>query len=448
MKDFGLVAGIIMLALFVGCFLQWFSTRLQRREFHRRWELCKLEAGRIVQGVKDQFPGCEGAMNAVTTEPGLRQATSAYRNITREDYLDALDRIDPGKTPVLSMCPNEVKLKAVDRVWNVDSFPSPKGAVGRADNQTVAAGDIRDWSTNIRKMGNIGQGFSESFGVGWIAGELPVIPGVGDPMSYAEAGADLLIKTHMEAAFASFDQVAVYDAGVYLGAVGAGYLKLTASAGAYTSASAYAIGKPTDIHSAPASATITGALSATHSRAMWKNLAYALRTAAKQSGDWMVVAGLSLRQAITDLTVPVTTTTVNGATSGTGVRVGIAAEQVRVYTRAESDSVLGASVDIIQTDFGRFIVTDSDYLGTTTTTSTGGALSAVNSSSAERLSAAFVGNPSAGLVIKRGNIWKTWGITPFTEELGNDGGSKRFDRKCLAMLGVKNPILAGTLNLS
>lgn len=382
----------------------------------------------------------------VTTEPGLRVARS--KDITHEDFADAIDRINPAAYPLNSFAQSEVKLKAIDRTWNVDSYPTPKGALGRGDNEAAPASgstSSRDWSTNIRKMGNIAQGFSETYRVGWIAGQVPQIAGVSNVEDYAKAGAYEMLKQHAEVAFSSFDQVAVYDQGPGLGAVGAGYRKLIDSANAYSAASAYAIGKPTDIHSAPMGACVTGALTSVHTRAMWKTVALALRTAAKQKTDWMLIAGLTLRQAITDLTVP----TVQSTDKAGATAASLAADQIRVYSRMESDSVLGATVDMIQTDFGRIMVTDTDYIGTTTTDSSGSALSAVNTTSGTgagaRGNAAFVSNAKYGMLIKKGNLFKTWGIMPYSEKLGTDGSGDAYDAKQLVMLGVRNPILGGFL---
>ena len=385
---------------------------------------------------------------AVTTEPGLRVARS--KDITHEDYADAIDRINPAAYPLNSFAQSEVKLKAIDRTWNVDSYPTPKGAVGRGDNEAAPASGSstsRDWSTNIRKMGNIAQAHSETYRAGWIAGQVPQIAGVANIESYAKAGAYEMLKQHAEVAFSSFDQVAVYDQGPGLGAVGAGYRKLIDAGNAYSAASAYAIGKPTDIHSAPTGACLTGAMSSVHNRAMWKSVALALRKAAKQKTDWMLVAGLSLRQAVTDLTVPTTQSTT--ATAGA---LSQAADQIRVLSRNETDTVLGATVDTILTDFGRIFVTDTDYIGTTTTDVSGSALSAVNTTSGTgagaRGNAAFVASYNKGMLIKKGNLFKTWGIMPYSEKLGTTGGGDDYDAKQLLMLGVRNPILGGFLDFS
>jgi hypothetical protein len=109
--------------------------------------------------------------------------------------------------------------------------------------------------------------------------------------------------------------------------------------------------------------------------------------------------------------------------------------------------VLGASIDIIQTDFGRIMVTDSDYIGKTTVDSSGNALSAVNTTSGTgagaRGLASFYGTPTKGNIIKKGNLFKMWGVAPYTVQLGQDGSGDIYDTKCLAMLGIRNPILAG-----
>jgi hypothetical protein len=378
---------------------------------------------------------------ATGTNNGLYRSNSVYNQITDEDFANQIDRIDPAETPFLSLCRTEVKLNSVDRSWNVDSFPSPKGAVGRADNETAPASSSalsRDWSANIRKMGNVAQGFSETWRLGWQS-DVPKIAGVADIAARARESAYTMLKQHMEVAFTSFDQVAVYDQGSGLGAVCAGYRKLTDDANKYASPSAYAIGKPTDLHAAPTGACSSAAMSSTHTRALWKTVSKALRTAAKQNGDWTLIASLGLRQAVTDLTDPVTASSAVSA---------MAATQIRVVLAGEQDTILGSSVDVIRTDFGRILVTTSDYIGTTTTDSTGGALTAVNTAATARALATSQNMANAGIIVKRGNVFKTYAKMPYTTQLGADGGGDAFDSKCLATWGIDNPIKAGWLYFS
>lgn len=373
---------------------------------------------------------------SVAAEPNIRVSRS--KDITLEDYQDAIDRIEPGATPLMSYATTERKLIAVDRTWNVDSVPGPKGARGRADTEAAPASgssDSADITTSIRKVGNVAQAFSRTWRRGWIM-DLPHIAGVKDIDAYAQATFTEVQKTDIEAAMCSFDQVAVYDQSPGLGAVMAGYRKLTDNANAYAAASAYAIGKPSDLHYAPTAACVTGTMTSVITRAKFKTIAKALRDATKMKGDYLLLCGTSLRQQITDLTNP------SQATAGTAVG-GMACEQVKVYTRAENDNVLGQSVDIIHTDFGRFLVSDSDYIGTTTTDSTGGALTAVNTASATRASASFVSVATYGLIVRKGNVFKAWGKMPYREKLGADGGGDAYDLKCLLTLGVNNPIRAG-----
>lgn len=379
---------------------------------------------------------------ALMLEPAVKPSAPT-RNLTHEDFVDQLDRIEPAQTPLTSFCANAVQLKSTDRKWLVDSFPNPKGAVGRADGEAAATAGIRDWSSNMRPVGNIGQGFDEQFGVGWIAQSVPQIAGVKDPLAYAKASAYLMLKQHMEVAFTSFDQAAIIDAGSGLGSLGGGYLKLTDYSNRYTAASAFALGKPSDLHYAPTGACITGALTAVHNRAMWKTIAYSLRVTAKRRTDWTLIAGLTLRQAITDLTDPAGSSTTTASATTNNV-----ATQVKVYTRAEEDSVLGATVDVIVTDYGRIMVTDTDYMGTTKTSAAGTAITNVDSAATARALSTYISNPKNGILLKKGNVFKVWGLPPFSEKLGADGGGDRYDAKAFCMFGVHNPQLAGWLNLT
>jgi hypothetical protein len=381
---------------------------------------------------------------ALTLEPAIKPAAPT-RNLSHEDFVDQLDRVDPAQTPMTSFCSNAVELKSTDRKWLVDTFPDPKGAVGRGDGEAAATGSIRSWTANMRPVGNIGQGFDEQFGIGWIAQTIPQIAGVTDPLAYAKASAYLMLKQHMEVAFTSFDQAAIIDGGSGLGSLGSGYLKLTDYANRYTAASSFALGKPSDVHYAPTGACVTGALSSVHNRALWKTIAYALRVSAKRRTDWTLIAGLTLRQAITDLTDPAQATTISTAASSLATTTGT---QVKIFTRAEDDNVLGATVDIIVTDYGRIMVTDTDYMGTTKTSSAGTAITNVDAAASARALSTYISNPKNGVLLKKGNVFKVWGIPPFTEELGKDGGGPRYDAKAFAMFGVKNPTLAGWLNLT
>ena len=147
-------------------------------------------------------------MAGPTLEPTLTTEPAAA-NITLEDYLNQLDRIEPAQTPMTTFAANQVKLKSTERSWNVDTYPTPNGATGRADGEQVNTATMYSWNTNMRKMGNLMQGFARPLGVGWQAQEVPQIAGVSNLLSYAKASAMVMLKVDMECAFSSLDQPAV-----------------------------------------------------------------------------------------------------------------------------------------------------------------------------------------------------------------------------------------------
>lgn len=381
---------------------------------------------------------------ALTLEPNLRQTNAKYNNITLEDYLDVLDRVEPENTPLYSMAEREIELGNTDFAWNVDSWPSPNGALGVADGENVASGSIRNRAANIRKMGNTAQGFRRAYGAGWIANRLPKIAGVkkGGLISDAQADADILLKQDIEVAFCSTDQTAYQDTGSGTGSLGAGLFKMVDYSNRYTAASGYAVGKPTDLHYSPTGANLTGALTTAFTRSAMKTIALALRQSAQRSGDYTFLCGLQLRQAVTDLTEPATTS----ATSATGSNYGLVATQIRMFKQDMVDNELGMSIDVIKTDWGKFAVVDSRFIGTTTTDSTGGAVA----SSGDRSTRAFVENQKFGYILPRTRkmVAKRWGIAPFSQALPDSGGGPTFDRKCLAGLVVYNPQYFGYCNLT
>lgn len=422
----------------------WLNSFLRERTLRQRWETCLLQAREILAGVKAQYPNSEGVMCAVTQMlETTATPAAASKNLTHEDFLDQLNRVDPAVTPFMSSCKTIVKLKAHERSWNTDVFPSPKGAVGRAEGEAAGTGD--DWTSNMRKVGNIGQGFSRQWGIGWILESLPQIAGVSDPLAYAKASAYLMLKKDVEVALCSRDQAAIIDGGSGLGSLGAGYFKMIDPANAYTGLSNYAAGKPPNNCAAASNAVVTGALTSVVNRALFKTVALALRQTAKQRKNWKLLAGLTLRQAITDLTLPAQATSTSTAASSV---VSTTGSQVMVYTRAEDDPVMGSSIDIIVTDWGQIRVIETDWTGSTKLSSAGTAITNVDSAATARALSTWNSEPKDGVIIDPENLFLQWGIPWFTEELARDGSGRRFDAKGFVMLGVGNPSLGGSFYLT
>jgi len=116
---------------------------------------------------------------AITVEPNLRQASSQYRDLPFEDVLDMLDRVDAANTPLFSMAKRGKELGNTEFSTEVDSWPAPQGAVGYADKYPVQATEIMNNALNRRKVGNGGQAFRRAGGAGWIAEQVPMMPGTG-----------------------------------------------------------------------------------------------------------------------------------------------------------------------------------------------------------------------------------------------------------------------------
>src|SRR5208282_5862276 len=158
---------------------------------------------------------------AVTIEPNLRQASSAYRDLPFEDVLDMLDRVDAADTPVFSTARRGKELGNTEFWTQVDSWPGAQGAVGYADGYGIATTENMDNSVNRRKVGNGGQAFRRAYGAGWISEQVPKMPGTGKGFE-KRAGMDalILIRQDMEAAMCSFDQTFVLDTGAQDGSGG------------------------------------------------------------------------------------------------------------------------------------------------------------------------------------------------------------------------------------
>jgi hypothetical protein len=350
--------------------------------------------------------------------------------------MDVLDRVDPGETPAYTMARREFEMGNTEFSWEVDSWPGPNGAVGQGDGFAVQASETRDVAASRRKMGNYGQVFRRAFGAGWIANSVPSLPGKGRGKLLADGAADamVLLKQDIECAFCSFDQVATPDQGGSTGSTLAGIVKLIDPANKYAAASAFAYGKPTDLHTAPAAACVTGALATVFNLASVRAVAKALRQATMRNKDYVFLTGLDLREAVTSMVDPATASVTAG---------GVAATTTRSYTQSLAESELGISIDVIRTDWGRLLVVPTDYIGNTTTNAAGAAQNDAN-----RINRVFVSKPKFGLVLSREKMFKRWGVPFQTDELANDGGGKTKQVRGYVSLGVGNPTGFGFYNLT
>lgn len=348
-----------------------------------------------------------------------------------------------------SMAGREMALGNTEFAWTVDSWPTVNAAVGVPDGSAAASASDRNVLANQRKMGNFGQGFRRQYGAGWIAQRVPKVAGRSNLVADAQADAMVLLKQDQEVAFCSRDQLATQDAGAASGALMSGYLRLTSSivpppstggstalSGNYLHVSAYAVGRPTDLHYAPVAASVQGtSLSTGFNLSAVRTISKALRSAAASNGDYVFLCGLDLREAVTALTDPASSTSFTAATGGFSSHT----TQARMFTQAVADKELGISIDVLRTDWGRWMVVPTRFIGHTTEIANG----TVTATRADRV---FNETPKAGYLLKKGNFAKRIGVAPYVENLAKDGGGDRFDAKCFSSLVVYNPVYAGWVN--
>lgn len=364
---------------------------------------------------------------ALTTEPNLRSASSAYRNLAHEDLMDVLERVDAATTPAYSLAARENELGNTEFAWEVDSWPDAAGAAGPGDGYAVQSSEVRDVTASRRKMGNYGQVFRRPFGAGWIANSVPRLPGSGRGKLLADGAADamILVKQDMEVGICSFDQTATADVGGASGSTMAGVRKLIDNANVYASANAFAYGKPTDLHYAPTAACVTGTMASAFNLAALRTAAQALRAATLRNKDYTFLVGLDLRAACTALTDPTTSTAASGITTTQG----------RSFTQAISDTELGISIDVIRTDYGRFLIVPTDFIGNTTTNAAGSAMN-----DTQRALRVYVNKAKYGLILSREKLAKRVGVPVEVDTLQNDGGGTNRQVRTYQSVKVGNPV--------
>jgi len=430
MIEMVVLAGVAMVAASA---LYALHQRVQERTWRKRWSKCLDEARQIVQGVKTQYPGCEGAMNSITAAPNLSQASSAYRNLQYEDLMDVLDLFEPAKTPAFSLAKTEAKLEDVTTNWEVDKYETPQGALGPGDAYALQSTEIADVTATRRKMGNGGQLFRQGFGSGYIAERVPRLPGSGKGiLASAMKKYMIKLKQSIEVGLTSFDQTYNADQGGANGGTMAGIRKLIDPANAYANANAMVPGCPTDLHSAPAAACVTGALADKWNLSLVRSMLSGLFDNVQADREYWLLCNKGLRQAVSGLVDP---------QALGGQAANSVSAQTRMFTKDQEDEKFKIRVSVIQTDFGTLKVMLSPLMGTTTTDVNGNA-------AATRAQRVFVNQPNYGYIIPEEKLAKRWGFPIDTDELGHDGSGVTRMLFTYLTLVVYNPQGFGFLALT
>ena len=346
-----------------------------------------------------------------------------------------LDRVDSADTPVFSMARRGKELGNTEFWTEVDSWPGPQGAVGYADKYPVqTTTEIMDNAANRRKVGNGGQAFRRAYAAGWIAEQVPKMPGTGKGFE-KRAGMDamILIRQDMEAAMCSFDQTYALDTGAQDGNGGglmAGLRKLVDKNNQYGAGlsrtdamNAAVLGQPSDIQYAPPAACVSEgtALADGFNQDFLENALLALRQATNRKLTYLYLCGLGLRKAVTGLIKP--GAIVGGAGSVSG--------QMTMFTQELKDSKLGRSIDVIYSDYGTLMVKETDFIGTTTTDG--------NNVTPTRANRVYVNKQNYGLMLNTSKLMIRFGVNFQKGELADDGGSQAKYIRTYAGLLVTNP---------
>jgi hypothetical protein len=355
--------------------------------------------------------------------------SSAYRDLPFEDVLDMLDRVDAADTPVFSMATRGKELGNTEFSTEVDSWQGAQGAIGYADKYPIStATEIMDNAANRRKIGNGGQAFRRAYGAGWIADQVPKMPGTGKGFE-KRGGMDAMIyiRQDMEAAMCSFDQTFVLDSGAQDGNGGglmAGLRKLVDKNNQYANPNAMVLGAPSDIQYAPPAACVAEgtALGDGFNMDFIENALLALRQSTNRKLTYLYLCGLGLRKAISGLTKP-------GAIIG---GAGSVSGQITMFTQELKESKLGRSIDVLFSDYGTLMVKETDFIGTTTTD--------INSNvTATRANRVYLNKPNYGLILNTEKMMIRFGVNFQKGALADDGGSEPKYVRTYAGLVIKNP---------
>jgi hypothetical protein len=376
---------------------------------------------------------------AITADPDAH-VSGKDGDLAFEQYLDLLDMNAPEDTPFYSSIGRSPRGRNAEGVeldmanhqlaWGLDLAPTPIGAVGWGDNYAIQSTEFINVLTNQRKMGNVGQAFRRASGAGWIADAVINTPG-GRLIARARNKVNIAIKQDIEVALCSLDQIAVAPttSGSATGGNMAGFRMLVDRANRYTdAATGFAYGKPTDIHFAPTAACFTGALSSTLTFANISTAMRALREAGGEHNDFVFLAGLDVRDAITQFVNPQTTSATGGALASTALRA---------FIRDQSDQTYGFSIGILKTDYGRVEVMESERIGDTLNAA------ADSGSTAVRTDRVFNKRQKSFLLYRPQDWHVHWGVRFEAGDIPDTGQGKSFFVRSYLSLRTRNPIRAG-----
>lgn len=337
--------------------------------------------------------------------PGL---TEPQQTGKREDLADLYSIVDMKETPFLTRVNKSKKPTNAEYSWLVDAYASPK-VTGVIDGTDVA--DYENHASGRARLGNYVQIFRRTAKVSRLSEDLSEIPGTPSEIGLASAKKLVELKRDMETTFLQNGVNGQADDGTKE--------YLTISLGKWIDATG-----PTTPRSVPSAyrtraaaiaTTATGSLlEDSGANGSVQSVLQAIYDATGMTGDYLLLAGSTLRRRFTDMTRTGNSTNNN---------------RVRSFNVDMSAKKITQTTTIYEGDYGTMEIVSSNFIGNDYTT--GGCTGS-----------------HLGYVLDMDKIHLRSLKTPGRESFDDQGGGPRIMIEAVAGLQVDNPIGLGAFKPS
>ena len=318
----------------------------------------------------------------------------------REDISDAMVLIEPGDTPLFSMCKKSKEPANVLFQWPADRYSDPQTA-GVLANDDVSTYDD-EHANRVLLSGRI-QKVRRAFQVDDLVENVADLAGVGKKQAFNKAAAKALVelKIDIEAIMGSDNDSQVQSGSNPYKTRGIGeWIKATAQADTAT-----AVDSTFRTPAASINATATTSLTENNVIDVLQSI-YAVRRARR---NYDLVCGVALKRAFTNF--------IRTATASTNVM-----STVRTFNSNAEDKKIVNTIDIYEGDFGILSLHVSTYLAN-------GAAAAVSA--------------ARGYVLDMDLVSIGFNRKPRMEELEDRGGGRRGFCDAIFGVAVSNPSVLG-----
>ena len=262
----------------------------------------------------------------------------------REDLADLYSIVDMKSCPFLTRVNKSRKPTNSKFEWQVDAYATPKVA-GTIDGADVT--DYENHATNRARLSNYVQVFRRTKKVSRLAENLSDVAGVPSEIGLASAKGLVELKRDMETTFLQNNVDGQADDGTKP--------YLTVSLGRWISTAGPSVPGSVPAAFRPAAAQVnTDAITSIDEDADVQAMLKSIYDATGMNGDYVLLAGSSLRRRITDMT-----RTLTGA--------GVAAKP-RSFNVDAGSTTVSSTTTVYQGDYGTITVESSNFIAADHTT--------------------------------------------------------------------------------